>query len=50
VKEYKGATVPGSIFGNQGEGFLRISFALDVAKLKAGISQIKKGAESLHKK
>ncbi len=50
VKEYKVATVPGSIFGNQGEGFLRISFALDVAKLKAGISQIKKGAESLHKK
>ena len=50
VKEYKVATVPGSIFGNQGEGFLRISFALDVAKLKEGISRIKKGAESLHKK
>ena len=49
VKEYKVATVPGSIFGNQGEGFLRISFALDVAKLKEGISRIKKGAESLQK-
>ena len=47
VKEYKVATVPGSIFGNQGEGFLRISFALDVPKLKEGISRIKKGAESL---
>jgi len=50
VKEHRVATVPGSIFGKQGEGHLRVSFALDVARLKEGISRIKKGAESLRKK
>lgn len=50
VKEHKVATVPGSIFGKQGEGYLRVSFALDVTRLKEGISRIKKGAESLRKK
>ncbi len=50
VKEHKVATVPGSIFGNQGEGYLRVSFALDIARLNEGISRIKKGAESLRKK
>jgi aspartate/methionine/tyrosine aminotransferase len=50
VKEHRVATVPGSIFGKQGEGYLRVSFALDVARLKEGISRIKKGAESLGKK
>jgi len=49
VKEHKVATVPGSIFGKQGEGYLRVSFALDVARLKEGISRIKKGAASLHR-
>ena len=50
VKEYKVATVPGNVFGKQGEGYLRISFALDMARLEEGISRIKKGAESLRKK
>ena len=50
VKEHKVATVPGSIFGKQGEGYLRISFALDAARLKEGISRIKKGVEALLKK
>ena len=49
VKEYKVATIPGSVFGHHGEGFLRISFALDMPTLKEGISRIKKGTESLHK-
>jgi len=47
VREHGVAVVPGSIFGNNGEGYLRISFAADVERLKQGISRIKKGIESI---
>lgn len=47
VKEHKVSTVPGSIFGNNGEGHLRISFAIDTERLKEGISRIKEGIESI---
>lgn len=49
VKEHKVAVVPGSIFGKNGEGYLRISFAADVEKLKDGISRMKKGIEVLRR-
>lgn len=49
VKEHKVAMVPGSIFGRNGEGYLRISFAADVEKLMNGISRIKKGIEVLRR-
>ena len=47
VKEYKVAVVPGSIFGKRGEGYLRISFAVDAETIKDGISRMKKGIEAL---
>ena len=47
VKEYKVAVVPGSIFGKNGEGYVRVSFAADTEKLKEGISRIRKGVDVL---
>jgi len=47
VKEHRVAVVPGSIFGNSGEGYIRISFAMSSQTLKEGISRIKKGLEAL---
>ena len=47
VREHKVALVPGSIFGTKGEGFLRLSFAIDPAKLKEALSCIKKGVGQL---
>jgi aminotransferase len=50
VQEHKVAVVPGSIFGNAGEGYVRLSFAADENQLKRGIARIRKGIESLRKK
>jgi aspartate/methionine/tyrosine aminotransferase len=47
VREHKVALLPGSIFGTKGEGFLRLSFAIDPAKLREAISCIKKGVGQL---
>jgi aspartate/methionine/tyrosine aminotransferase len=47
VKEQKVAVVPGTIFGKRGEGYLRISFAVDTVTLEEGISRISKGIGSL---
>lgn len=47
VKEHKVAVVPGSIFGNNGEGHLRVSFAVDAARLREGMARIKKGIDGL---
>jgi len=47
VKEHRVAVVPGSIFGNNGEGYIRISFAMNSQTLKEGIIRIKKGLEAL---
>jgi aspartate/methionine/tyrosine aminotransferase len=35
-------TVPGAAFGAQGEGYLRLSFAADVATLRAGVARIRR--------
>ena len=35
-------TVPGSAFGNEGEGFLRISFCADESKLEEGVARMKR--------
>jgi aspartate/methionine/tyrosine aminotransferase len=43
VREHKVALVPGNIFGNNGEGFLRLSFAADAEKLEEGLDRIKRG-------
>jgi aspartate/methionine/tyrosine aminotransferase len=50
VKEHQVALVPGSIFGENGEGYLRLSFAVGVDALKEGLARIRTGAEALLKK
>lgn len=47
VREHKVALVPGSIFGTNGEGYLRLSFAASEGELKEGLSRIKAGVEAL---
>jgi aspartate/methionine/tyrosine aminotransferase len=49
VTEHKVAVVPGSIFGKNGEGYLRISFAADPEQLNEGISRIKDGIAQLRR-
>jgi aspartate/methionine/tyrosine aminotransferase len=49
VKEHKVAVVPGSIFGQRGEGFIRISFAADESVLREGIKRIKSATAALRK-
>ena len=47
VREHKVAVVPGSIFGQGGEGYVRLSFAASREQLKEGINRIKHGVETL---
>ncbi len=48
VKEHKVAVVPGSIFGQAGEGYVRLSFAASIEQLEEGIARIKRGVEALN--
>jgi aspartate/methionine/tyrosine aminotransferase len=47
AKEHKVAVVPGSIFGQAGEGYVRLSFAASIGQLQEGIERIKAGVEKL---
>ena len=47
VREHKVALIPGSIFGRNGEGYLRLSFAASEGELREGLSRIKAGVEAL---
>ena len=47
VKEHKVALVPGSIFGNAGEGYVRLSFAAGMEQLQEGIDRIARGVTAL---
>lgn len=49
VKNHRVAVVPGSIFGQRGEGYVRISFAADENVLQEGIERIKSAAAALRK-
>ena len=40
LREEKGAVVPGSAFGDCGEGFIRISYAYSIEELKAALARI----------
>jgi aspartate/methionine/tyrosine aminotransferase len=40
-------TVPGSAFGSEGEGFLRISFCADLPKLTEGVARMGKALRTL---
>lgn len=48
VKEHQVALVPGSIFGRNGEGYLRLSFAAGSEQLTEGLSRIKRGVEKIY--
>lgn len=41
------ATIPGSAFGERGEGFLRLSFACDPIQIAEGMSRVKLGLDRL---
>lgn len=50
LQEEKLALVPGTAFGDCGEGFLRISYAYSLDNLKTGLERIKKFVEKLESK
>ncbi len=47
LEECKVVTVPGTAFGKQGEGYIRLSFATSLDMVKEGIARIKKGIEDI---
>ncbi len=47
VREHHVAVVPGSVFGQHGEGYVRLSFAADQASLKRGLARIATAAKAL---
>lgn len=47
VKEHRVAVVPGSIFGQAGEGYVRLSFAAGMDQLREGIARIARGVAAL---
>lgn len=47
LKEEKVAVVPGTAFGDCGEGFLRISYAYSIENLKAALARIEKFIQRL---
>jgi aminotransferase len=49
LEEQKVAVVPGTAFGDCGEGFLRISYAYSIDDLKVAIGRLKVFVESLRK-
>ncbi len=40
-------TIPGSAFGSEGEGFLRVSFCADESALTEGVKRMKAGLKDL---
>ncbi len=49
LKEEKVAIVPGTAFGDSGEGFLRISYAYSAEALKEALSRLERFVEKLRK-
>ena len=47
LEECKVVTVPGTAFGKQGEGYIRLSFATSLEDIIEGIRRIKKGIENI---
>ena len=47
LREQKLAVVPGTAFGDCGEGFLRISYAYSIDNLKEGLERIEKFINTL---
>lgn len=49
LEEEKVAVVPGTAFGDCGEGFLRISYAYSIENLKIALARVKNFVDRLHK-
>ena len=49
MEEEKVAAVPGTAFGDSGEGFLRISYAYSLDDLKVEVSKLKDFIEKIEK-
>ncbi len=47
VREHKVAVVPGSVFGKGGDGYVRISFAVDLESIREALVRIEKGVRAL---
>jgi len=47
LEECKVVTIPGTAFGKQGEGYIRLSFATSLEDIKEGIKRIKQGIENI---
>ncbi len=47
LERCKVVTVPGTAFGTQGEGYIRLSFATSLEDIKEGIRRIKRGIENI---
>ena len=47
LEEEKVAVVPGTAFGDSGEGFLRISYAYSLENLKVAMGRMKRFVEKL---
>jgi aspartate/methionine/tyrosine aminotransferase len=41
--EHGVVTIPGSPFGKESEGFLRVSFCADIEKITEGVRRMKRG-------
>ena len=48
LEKCKVVIVPGTAFGAQGEGYIRLSFATSLEDIKEGIKRIKKGIEKIN--
>ena len=48
LEKFEVVTVPGTAFGEQGEGYIRLSFATSLEDIKEGIRRIKKGIEKIN--
>ena len=47
LEEEKVAAVPGTAFGDSGEGYLRISYAYSIERLKEAMERLKRFVEKL---
>lgn len=50
LKEYKVAVVPGTAFGEEGEGYIRISYAYSIEQIKIALDKISQFMDSLKEK
>lgn len=48
LEEFGVATVPGTVFGNNGNGYIRLSFASSMEELQRGLDILEKAAYQLH--